>query len=73
VDRQAPFQLVTTYLAGLVQAIGLGEFDAQTYNADIFVQRLKEWMEKRLMHFHVVDEIPNRDRFLHRVLTRCLG
>lgn len=47
----------------LVQAIGLGEFDAQVYNADIFVQRLKEWVEKRLMHFHAVDEIPKGYRF----------
>jgi tripartite-type tricarboxylate transporter receptor subunit TctC len=49
----------------LVQAIGQGEFDAQAYNADIFVQRLKEWVDKRLMHFHVVDEIPRGYRFPH--------
>ena len=49
----------------LIQAIGLGEFDAQAYNADIFVQRLKHWVEKRLMHFHVVDEIPKGYRFPH--------
>ena len=51
----------------------LGEFDAQTYNADIFVQRLKERMEKRLLHFHVVDEIPNRYRFLHPVFDSLPG
>jgi hypothetical protein len=49
----------------LIQAIGLGEFDAQAYNADIFVQRLKDWVEKKLMHFHVVDEIPKGYRFPH--------
>ena len=49
----------------LIQAIGLGEFDAQAYNADIFVQRLKDWVEKRLMDFHVVDEIPKGYRFPH--------
>jgi tripartite-type tricarboxylate transporter receptor subunit TctC len=49
----------------LIQAILQGEFDAQAYNADIFVQRLKEWVEKRLMHFHVVDEIPKGYRFAH--------
>jgi tripartite-type tricarboxylate transporter receptor subunit TctC len=49
----------------LVQAISQGEFDAQAYNADIFVQRLKDWVEKRLMHFHVVDEIPRGYRFPH--------
>ncbi|HEX2230137.1 MAG TPA: hypothetical protein VHM64_23625 [Candidatus Binatia bacterium] len=49
----------------LIQAIEAGEFDAQAYNADIFVQRLKHWVEKRLMHFHVVDEIPRGYRFPH--------
>jgi hypothetical protein len=51
----------------LIQAIGLGEFDAQAYNADIFVQRLKDWVEKQLMHFHVVEEIPKGYRFPHPV------
>jgi tripartite-type tricarboxylate transporter receptor subunit TctC len=57
----------------LVQAIGLGEFDAQAYNADIFVQRLKEWVEKRLMHFHVVDEIPKGYRFPHPAFDSLPG
>jgi tripartite-type tricarboxylate transporter receptor subunit TctC len=47
----------------LLQAIRQGEFDAQAYNSDIFVQRLKEWVEKGLMNFHVVDEIPRGYRF----------
>jgi tripartite-type tricarboxylate transporter receptor subunit TctC len=51
----------------LIQAIGLGEFDAQAYNSEIFVQRLKPWVEKRLMDFHVVDEIPRGYRFPHPV------
>jgi tripartite-type tricarboxylate transporter receptor subunit TctC len=57
----------------LIQAIGLGEFDAQAYNADIFVQRLKHWVEKRLMDFHVVDEIPRGYRFAHPVFDSLPG
>ena len=38
----------------LLQAIRQGEFDAQAYNSDIFVQRLKEWLKKGFMNFHVV-------------------
>ena len=57
----------------LVQAIHQGEFDAQAYNADIFVQRLKEWVEKRLVHFHVVDEIPRGYRFPYPVFDSLPG
>jgi tripartite-type tricarboxylate transporter receptor subunit TctC len=57
----------------LIQAIELGEFDAQAYNADIFVQRLKHWVEKRLMHFHVVDEIPRGYRFPHPTFDSLPG
>ena len=42
-----------------------GEFDAQAYNSDIFVKQLKEWVDKELVHFHVVDEIPHGYRFPH--------
>jgi tripartite-type tricarboxylate transporter receptor subunit TctC len=57
----------------LIQAIGLGEFDAQAYNSDIFVQRLKGWVENRLMHFHVVDEIPRGYRFPHPAFDSLPG
>jgi tripartite-type tricarboxylate transporter receptor subunit TctC len=59
-------KFVTGYSgAELRQAIFNGEFDAQVYNADIFVKQLKEWIDKELMHFHVVDEIPRGYRFRH--------
>lgn len=51
--------------AELRQAIFAGEFDAQAYNSDIFVKQLKEWVDKELVHFHVVDEIPQGYRFPH--------
>jgi tripartite-type tricarboxylate transporter receptor subunit TctC len=57
----------------LLQAIRQGEFDAQAYNADIFVQRLKEWVEKGFMHFHVVDEIPRGYRFAHPAFDALPG
>ena len=57
----------------LLQAIRQGEFDAQAYNSDIFVQRLNEWVEKRLMHFHVVDEIPRGYRFPYPVFDSLPG
>jgi tripartite-type tricarboxylate transporter receptor subunit TctC len=57
-------KFVTGYSgAELRQAIFAGEFDAQAYNSDIFVKRLKEWVDKELVHFHVVDEIPQGYRF----------
>jgi tripartite-type tricarboxylate transporter receptor subunit TctC len=59
-------KFVTGYSgAELRQAIFTGEFDAQAYNSDIFVKQLKEWVDKELMHFHVVDEIPQGYRFPH--------
>lgn len=59
-------KFVTGYSgAELRQAIFAGEFDAQAYNSDIFVKQLKEWVDKELMHFHVVDEIPQGYRFPH--------
>lgn len=51
--------------AELRQAIFAGEFDAQAYNSDIFVKQLKTWIDKELVHFHVVDEIPKGYRFAH--------
>jgi len=51
--------------AELRQAIFAGEFDAQAYNSDIFVKQLKEWVDKELVHFHAVDEIPQGYRFPH--------
>src|SRR6266511_1796555 len=35
------------------------------YNSDIFVKQLKTWIDKELVHFHVVDEIPRGYRFPH--------
>ena len=59
-------KFVTGYSgAELRPAILAGEFDAQAYNSDIFVRRLKEWVDKELMHFHVIDEIPQGYRFRH--------
>jgi tripartite-type tricarboxylate transporter receptor subunit TctC len=59
-------KFVTGYSgAELRQAIFNGEFDAQAYNSDIFVKQLKEWVDKELMHFHVIDEIPRGYRFPH--------
>jgi tripartite-type tricarboxylate transporter receptor subunit TctC len=59
-------KFVTGYSgAELRQAIFAGEFDAQAYNSDIFVKQLKEWVDKELVHFHVVDEIPQGYRFPH--------
>ncbi len=57
----------------LLQAIRQGEFDAQAYNSDIFVQRLKEWVEKGFMNFHVVDEIPRGYRFSHPAFDSLPG
>jgi tripartite-type tricarboxylate transporter receptor subunit TctC len=59
-------KFVTGYSgAELRQAIFAGEFDAQAYNSDIFVKQLKTWIDKELVHFHVVDEIPHGYRFAH--------
>jgi len=59
-------KFVTGYSgAELRQAIFTGEFDAQAYNSDIFVKQLKDWVDKELVHFHVVDEIPHGYRFPH--------
>jgi len=59
-------KFVTGYSgADLRQAIFAGEFDAQAYNADIFIKQLKTWIDKDLVHFHVVDEIPKGYRFAH--------
>jgi tripartite-type tricarboxylate transporter receptor subunit TctC len=59
-------KFVTGYSgAELRQAIFTGEFDAQAYNSDIFVTQLREWLNKELVHFHVVDEIPQGYRFPH--------
>jgi hypothetical protein len=59
-------KFVTGYSgADLRQAIFAGEFDAQAYNSDIFIKQLKTWIDKDLVHFHVVDEIPKGYRFAH--------
>jgi tripartite-type tricarboxylate transporter receptor subunit TctC len=64
-------KFVTGYSgAELRQAIFTGEFDAQAYNSDIFVKQLKEWVDKELMHFHVIDEIPQGYRFPYHAFDR---
>lgn len=54
----------------LLVAIRRGEFDAQVYNTFTVAERLREWIEKRLMDFHVIDEIPKGFRLSHPAFDR---
>ena len=64
-DLKAP-KFVTGYSGPEVDlALARGEVDARANNSDQVVQRNADWIEKKMVHFHSVVEIPKGFRLRH--------